>query len=183
MTCLSKMKMNCKYYLYKPSLWIYPQSGIGSALEISSAIQPEDIHEAMRRYHHCIGPFSSHIVSVVILANFLLHACTHVYCPHKNIPVFSLVSLVDFVYFKHNIFKQSFLENKSNGASAYKPTVSMTPPLVTMLQYMEQSYRIYRASLDGISATHDIAPSPYGSFVYIRSLMLIYSCIQYITHF
>lgn len=172
MTCLSKMKMNCQYYLYKPSLCIYPQSGIGSALEISSAIQPEDIHEAMRRYHHCIGPFSSHIVSVVILATFLPHACTHVYCPHKNIPVFSLVSLVDFVYFKHNIFKQSFLENKSNGASAYKPTVSLTPPLVTMLQYMEQSYRIYRASLDGISATHDIAPSPYGSFVYIRSLML-----------
>ncbi|XP_048770839.2 transcription initiation protein SPT3 homolog isoform X2 [Ostrea edulis] len=35
--------------------------GIGSALEISSAIQPDDIHEAMRRYSQCIGPFSSHI--------------------------------------------------------------------------------------------------------------------------
>lgn len=50
----------------------------------------------------------------------------------------------------------------------------MTPPLVTVLQYMEQGYRIYRSSLDEISATHNIAASPYGhgSVVYILPLML-----------
>lgn len=62
--------------VYMLNLCFYPQSGVGSALEISTAIQPEDIHEAMRRYHHCIGPFSSHIVSVFRMDTFLPHACT-----------------------------------------------------------------------------------------------------------
>ena len=50
-----------------PSIF-FLQSGVGSALEISTAIQPEDIQEAMRRYSACsIGPFSSHIVSISVV--------------------------------------------------------------------------------------------------------------------
>ena len=56
-------------FTFKPiSFNFFLQSGIGSALEISTAIQPEDIQEAMRRYSACsIGPFSSHIVSISIV--------------------------------------------------------------------------------------------------------------------
>lgn len=58
---LSSSSSSLSASLPKPKSKKRKKSGIGSALEISTAIQPEDIHEAMRRYHHCIGPFSSHI--------------------------------------------------------------------------------------------------------------------------
>lgn len=92
MLWLSKWKWIASTICIEYSVFVfYPQSGVGSALEISTAIQPEDIHEAMRRYHHCIGPFSSHIVSVFILATFLPHACTWVDFPPKNIPVYTCI--------------------------------------------------------------------------------------------
>ncbi|XP_061177161.1 transcription initiation protein SPT3 homolog [Saccostrea echinata] len=58
---LSSSSSSLSASLPKPKSKKRKKSGIGSALEISTAIQPEDIHEAMRRYCQCIGPFSSHI--------------------------------------------------------------------------------------------------------------------------
>nr|XP_022295272.1 transcription initiation protein SPT3 homolog [Crassostrea virginica] len=59
---LSSSASSLSASLPKPKSKKRKKSGVGSALEISTAIQPEDIQEAMRRYSACsIGPFSSHI--------------------------------------------------------------------------------------------------------------------------
>ncbi|XP_062619346.1 transcription initiation protein SPT3 homolog [Saccostrea cucullata] len=58
---LSSSSSSLSASLPKPKSKKRKKSGVGSALEISTAIQPEDIQEAMRRYCHNIGPFSSHI--------------------------------------------------------------------------------------------------------------------------